>query len=157
MDALNAIEIRREDVASADVAELLQRHFALMRSQSPEESCHVMAPDALAGTDVIVLGARAEGALLAVGALKLLTQEHGELKSMHTAQAARGRGVGSAILVALIAEARGSGVRTLSLETGTAPEFAAARALYLSHGFEECPPFGDYVADPLSVYMTRTI
>lgn len=42
----------------------------------------------------------------------------------------------------------------LSLETGSDPFFAPARALYAKHGFVPCPPFGSYRPDPLSTFMT---
>jgi putative acetyltransferase len=42
----------------------------------------------------------------------------------------------------------------LSLETGSWEYFRPARALYKSHGFVECSPFGDYVPDPNSVFMS---
>jgi putative acetyltransferase len=89
-----------------------------------------------------------------VGALKPLDPGHGEIKSMHTAEAARGRGVGSALLRQIMAEARAAGLRRLSLETGSWPYFLPARALYARHGFVECGPFGDYREDPNSIFMT---
>ena len=92
-----------------------------------------------------------------VGALKQLCPDHGEVKSMHTAEALRGRGVGSAILRHIIAAARARGMSRLSLETGSSPYFAPARALYARHGFVECPPFGDYGPDPNSVFMTLAL
>jgi putative acetyltransferase len=73
---------------------------------------------------------------------------------MHTAEAARGRGVGSALLREIMAAARARGMTRLSLETGSWPYFLPARALYARHGFVECGPFGDYVEDPNSVFMT---
>jgi putative acetyltransferase len=73
---------------------------------------------------------------------------------MHTAEAARGRGVGSALVRHIVAEARTQGMRRLSLETGSWPYFLPARALYARHGFVECGPFGDYREDPNSVFMT---
>ena len=73
---------------------------------------------------------------------------------MHTAEAARGRGVGSAILLQIMSAARARGMLRLSLETGSWPYFSPARALYARHGFVECPPFGEYRADPNSVFMT---
>jgi putative acetyltransferase len=76
---------------------------------------------------------------------------------MHTAQAARRTGVGSAMLRHIIATARARGMARLSLETGSWDYFAPARALYASHGFVECGPFGDYVLDPNSVFMTLEI
>jgi putative acetyltransferase len=91
---------------------------------------------------------------LGVGAPKWLSADHGEIKSMHTAQAVRRRGVGRAMLRHIIAIARASGISRLSLETGASEYFRPARALYRSHGFVECPPFADYVLDPNSVFMS---
>jgi putative acetyltransferase len=73
---------------------------------------------------------------------------------MHTAESARGRGVGSALLGEIMATARARGMSRLSLETGSWPYFRPARALYARHGFVECPPFGAYREDPNSVFMT---
>jgi putative acetyltransferase len=80
--------------------------------------------------------------------------EHAEIKSMHTAQAARGRGLGRAMLRHLLGVARERGVRRVSLETGTVPPFAPARALYASAGFRPCGPFGDYQPMDTSTFMT---
>jgi len=93
-------------------------------------------------------------ALLGFGALKRLSKEHGEVKSMHVAQSMRRKGTGRAILHHIIATARANGMSRLSLETGSWEYFLPARALYRSHGFTECPPFADYVPDPNSVFMS---
>ena len=95
--------------------------------------------------------------LLGVGAVKYFEGALGEVKSMHTTEAARRRGVGSAILGHIIAAARAKGITRLSLETGSFGYFAPAVALYKSHGFAECPPFGDYRPDPNSLFLTREI
>ena len=76
---------------------------------------------------------------------------------MHTAAAARRRGVGSAILRHIVDAARARGMSRVSRETGSWPYFEPARALYAHHGFVECPPFGDYRPDPNSVFMTLTL
>jgi putative acetyltransferase len=76
---------------------------------------------------------------------------------MHTSSDQRRRGVGSAMLLHIIDAARAAGMRRLSLETGSADYFLAARALYQKHGFAVCEPFGEYALDPSSVYMTRTL
>lgn len=149
--------VSRDTPANVAVQALLARHFELMRASSPTESCHVMEPDALLERDAVLFAARDGDNVLGVGALTVIAPEHGELKSMHTVAEARGRGVGRAVLATLIAEARAQGLTRLSLETGSAEMFAPARALYAAHGFEECPPFGTYVLDPLSVFMTRTL
>ena len=49
------------------------------------------------------------------------------------------------------------GYRRLSLETGSQPEFAPARALYRRYGFDVCGPFASYGEDPFSTFMTRTL
>ncbi|QBF30303.1 GNAT family N-acetyltransferase [Thalassococcus sp. S3] len=150
-------EIRQASIDDPDVRALLLRHLDLMRSQSPEESCHVMRPEHLFEADALLLGAWDDAHLLGVGALVQIAPGEGELKSMHTAEQARGRGVGGALLSALIDKARGLGLVRLSLETGSAASFKPARSLYAAHGFHLCPPFGEYVEDPLSAFMTREV
>lgn len=145
--------ITRAQVSDDDVAALLDRHFRLMRSQSPAESCHVLPAEDLTAADVSLFALRDQGHLLAIGALRNFG-DWGELKSMHTAKEARGRGAGRAMLTALIQEARELGLKHLNLETGSGQEHLAARRLYENAGFSDCPPFGNYVADPLSVFMT---
>lgn len=149
--------VERADGPDAAIVDILTRHFDLMRATSPEESCHVMAPDALFKAGATVLVWRDGDRVLGIGALKALDDTHGELKSMHTRAEARGRGIARAVLTALIEEARTQGLTRLSLETGSMEEFAPARALYDREGFDLCAPFGDYVKDPLSVFMTRRL
>lgn len=74
----------RADGPDAAVVDILTRHFDLMRATSPEESCHVMAPDALFKAGATVLVWRDGDQVLGIGALKALDDTHGELKSMHT-------------------------------------------------------------------------
>ncbi len=154
---MDSLTITLDTPETADVRALLMRHFELMRAGSPEESCHVMQPEGLLERGAILFAARDQGQVWGVGALAPLDAGHGELKSMHTASEARGRGVGRAILAALLDAARDQGMSRVSLETGSADAFAPARALYAAHGFVECPPFGTYVTDPLSVFMTRRL
>lgn len=154
---MDALTLSHEDPGAPDVRSLLTRHFELMRSQSPAESCHVLEPDALVENGAILLGVRRKSELLGLGALALLDDRNGELKSMHARDTARGQGIGRMILQGLIAEAQRLGLVRVSLETGTAPAFAAARSLYHTHGFTECPPFGSYSVDPLSTYMSRSL
>jgi putative acetyltransferase len=92
--------------------------------------------------------------LLGIGALRRLTSDHAEVKSMHTAQFVRRRGVGTAMLKHIIAVAQTRRCSRLYLETGSSDYFKPARALYGSHGFVECAPFADYVLDPNSVFMS---
>lgn len=149
--------ITADDPRAADVRALLEAHLELMNALSPPEEVHALDVDALVHPTVTFVGYRVDGELLGVGALKDLGDGHGELKSMHTAAAARGRGVGGAIVVHLVDTATSRGMSRLSLETGTPEGFAPARSLYARHGFAECGPFGDYVLSPWSTFMTRSL
>ena len=139
------------------VIALLAHHFSTMRSTGPEESCHVMPLDAMRQADLDFFAAWDGDTLAGFGAVKRLGAGHGEIKSMHTAAAHRGQGVGQAVLDHLVAHARVLGLQRLSLETGAGDFFVPARAMYARNGFEACEPFGDYRPDPNSVFMTRTL
>lgn len=158
MDALTGWVIRHLDGPDAAVDAVLARHHAAMRAASPEESCHVMTAAALrdAGARVYAIY-DAAGAPGGVAALKPFADAAVELKSMHTLSEHRGKGLGRAMLQHLIDEARAAGATSVWLETGSEPGFAAARRMYETAGFEYCPPFGPYVKDPLSVFMTRSL
>lgn len=140
------------------VEEILQRHHDLMRATSPEESCHVMT-----GAELRASGAHlfrisdAGGRVVGIGALKPLPGDRVELKSMHTLVEARGKGAAGALLTALLDQARCLNAREVLLETGSAQEFAPARRLYQRAGFVDCPPFEDYVNDPLSAFMKKSL
>jgi len=139
------------------VVELLRTHLTRARAETAPGSSHALDLTGLRAPEVTFWSAWEDDAVVAVGALKRLSADHGEIKSMHTAEAARGRGVGSAMLRQIMAAARVGGLSRLSLETGSWPYFAPARALYARHGFVECAPFGDYRPDPNSVFMTRAL
>ena len=100
---------------------------------------------------------RRGGELLAVGALKELDASHAEVKSMHTVEAARGRGIGRAMVDHLVGVARERGFRRVSLETGSMAAFTPARSLYASAGFRACEAFGDYSPSRNSIFMTRSL
>lgn len=149
--------IREDDLSGPRIAALLEFHIAEAIRHSPPGSVHAMPIDRLRGVDVTFWSLWNDGDLAGCGALKQLDAGHGELKSMRTAPAFLRRGVGEAILLHLIAEGRRRGYRRLSLETGRATPFAAARALYRKHDFAECPPFADYRKDDFSMCMTRML
>ena len=149
MTATIAIDDPRAD----DVRELLTAHLAFANAHSPPEDVHALDISGLLDPAISFYSYRSDGKLLGVGALKELDAGHAELKSMHTAAAARGGGVGRAMLDHLVTLARQRSYQRLSLETGTMPAFAPARALYASAGFRPCPPFGPYFVSPNSVCM----
>jgi len=151
---VSALRIEDGGLDDPRVVALLTLHLTRARAETAPGSAHALDLDGLRGPAMRFWSAWEGDELVGVGALKRLAPDHGEIKSMHTAEAARGRGVGSALLRHIMAEARAAGMRRLSLETGSWPYFLPARALYARHGFVECGPFGDYRDDPNSVFMT---
>jgi putative acetyltransferase len=133
---------------------LLEHHVITARAETALGSAHALDLGSLKSVDVTFWSAWEGDTLLGVGALEQLSPSHGEIKSMHTVQANRRAGVGTAMLRHIIGAARTMRMARLSLETGSWAYFQPARALYRSHGFAECPPFGDYVADQNSIFMT---
>ena len=152
------MHIRIDDLTDPKIHKLLEEHLEHMRSLSPPESVHALDLDALRRPEITFWTIWSEdGALMGSGALKSLGDGQGEIKSMRTAEAHRGKGVGRAMLGHIVAEARKRGFQRLSLETGPAPGFASALRLYTRFGFTECGPFADYPEDPYSVFMTMKL
>jgi putative acetyltransferase len=151
------IEVAVDDPLRADVRALLDEHLADMHGTSPPESVHALDHTALTDPAITFWTAREDGLLLGTAALKRLPDRHGEVKSMRTATAARGRGVAALLLAHLLDEAVRRGWVRVSLETGSQDFFAPARRLYARHGFVPCGPFDGYGPDPNSVFMTLAL
>lgn len=136
---------------------LIRGHLQGMHLHSPPESVHALGLEALRQPGITVWSAWDGQELLGCGALKELDPAHGEIKSMRTATPHLRKGVAAAMLTHLMDEARRRNYARVSLETGSAAAFEPARALYARFGFENCGPFADYMADPYSVFMTRSL
>jgi putative acetyltransferase len=132
---------------------LTQSHKMMQELFEPEEN-YFLGFEALCGPEVHFVAAREGGQVLGTGALVRM-DGYGEVKSMFTLPAARGRGVAAAILRALEDAAREEGVQTLRLET--ADVLAGAVRLYERQGYTRCDRFGDYAPNDVSVYMEKTL
>jgi putative acetyltransferase len=146
--------VTTEDPGTPDVVALLERHLSFAHEVTPEGGVFALDLDALQRPSVTFFCARSDGRLLGIAALQELAADHGELKSMHTAAEARGRGVGRELLTHALEVARRRGYTRVSLETGNFAAFAPARTLYESVGFVSCAPFGSYVGSRTSACMT---
>jgi len=149
--------IEIDDVTRPQVLALLEEHLRNMHEITPPE--HVFAFDAskLRAPDVTMWTAWEDGALLGCAALKQLSPTEGELKSMRTPANMRRRGAGRALLDHILGVARHRGYRTVYLESGRQPAFEPAHRLYRSAGFVNCGPFGSYVENGNSVFMSLTL
>jgi putative acetyltransferase len=152
-----ALLITTGDLTDPAVLALLQNHLSRARAETAPGSAHALDVEGLRASDVSFWSAWDGGSLLGVAALKRLSAHHGEVKSMHTAENARRRGVGTALMQHVFTEARRVGLTRLSLETGSWDYFEPARVFYRRHGFHDCAPFAHYRVDPNSVFMTREL
>ena len=151
------MRIVRDDPARADVAALIALHTGESRVSTPADNAHALDAAGLASPAITLWTARDGETLLGMAALRELTSDHGDIKSMRTAPAALRRGVGRALLSHVVAEARARRYVRLSLETGTAAMFGPANRLYEAAGFVDCAAFGGYPASPHNRFMTMTL
>lgn len=151
------MKIIQDTLEGPEVADLLRDHLDQMAVHSPPESRHALDLTGLKAPSITFWSAWDGDQLMGCGALKELDAGHGELKSMKTANAYLKRGVAKALLMHILTEAERRGYRRVSLETGSMAAFEPARRLYAGFGFEFCGPFGDYVEDPNSVFMTLAL
>ena len=151
------IEVRQDDLSSAEVQSLIAEHLAGMHSNSPSGHVHALAIENLRAPTVTFWTARVDDILWGCGALKELDALTGEVKSMRTRAAYVRRGVGQAILDEIVRTARRRGYSRLLLETGTGQAFEPAHALYRRNGFQWSGPFGEYSATDFNVFMAKVL
>ena len=151
------IVITIEKTLTEELAQVLQAHWLFCTSSTPIEHVYALDASRLFTPDITVFGARIDGELLGVGALRKLDRDHGELKSMHTLAKSRGLGIGKEMVVHIENFARAQGIKRMSLETGATEPFKPARELYKSLGYQECDAFADYVLTEDNMCMTRWI
>jgi len=149
--------IREDDLSGGAVRELLAYHLARMHENSPPGSVFALDFSGLRAPGVTVWSAWRGEALAGIGALKLLGDGTGEIKSMRTHPDHLRMGAAAALLEHIIAEARRRGLRRLSLETGSGPAFEPALALYRKRGFLGGEAFSDYPASEFSQFFHLTL
>lgn len=133
---------------------LLQASHALMESLFPPEDNHFLSIDALCTPDIHFFIVREGDTTL--GCVALANKgDYGEMKSMFVAEVARGKGAADALIRQFEDHARTLELPVVKLETGSL--LHAAHKLYKRHGFSLCQPFGDYTANPTSIFMEKQL
>ena len=151
------IEISIEKSLTDELTRVLEAHWIFCTSTTPIEHVYALDATKLFSSEITVFGARVNGELLGVGALRLLNPKHAELKSMHTLAKSRGLGIGKAMVMHIEKFAKAHGIERISLETGTSEPFKPARMLYSSIGYGKSEAFGDYVLSEDNTCMTKLI
>jgi len=151
------IEIKKGNVRDKSVMTLLKAHHDDMLLHSPVDSVHALDISKLEAPDITFFSLWLDNKLAGVGALKELSSEHGEIKSMRTSTDFLRQGIARKLLMHVLGLAHERGYQQLSLETGTADAFKPAHRLYQDVGFVECAPFCDYKEDKYSLFMTKSM
>ena len=139
------------------VKALLIFHIQEARRNSPPDMVFALPEEGLRQPGVRFFSVWEGEMLLGIGAVKKLSEDHAEIKSMRSAPDQLRRGVARMILAHLLEVAADDGATRISLETGRTAPFHAAHALYQKFGFVECPPFGEYEDNGFSMCMTKEL
>ena len=104
------MHIRQDDLTGDRITGFLREHLENMFEITPPGSVHALGLDALRAPDITFWSVWEED-LLGCGALKELDSTSGEVKSMRTVVAHRGKGVASYVLEHILQEAGAAGLR----------------------------------------------
>ena len=142
--------------ADSDDAVLLMSELDdhLLAHPYPPQSRHAYSVEKLLREGVTFFVTRSDGQPAGCGGIKLFS-DYAEVKRMFVRPIYRGKGLGKAMLNHLAAHATSNNVKVLRLETGIYE--VEAIGLYEGWGFSRRPPFGEYVEDPLSVYLEKSL
>ncbi|MEZ4502401.1 MAG: GNAT family N-acetyltransferase [Dehalococcoidia bacterium] len=138
---MSNLTIERATAPTPEVVRLIGALDAYLGALYTPDQQHGLRLDALFEPHVRFFVARLDGEAVGCGAI-VLFDGHAEVKRMFTTEAARARGVATAVLARLEDEARVEGRSLLRLETGIHQH--EALILYERRGFTRCDPFPPY-------------
>jgi len=144
-------------VISEEIEALIQLSRQYQAGLYPPESIHQEDPQLLLAKNIYFIGAYLQQTLLGIGAVKTVDapSHYGEIKNLFVDPRHRGQGASRVIMQALEQHLIDSNITLCYLETG--PGQPESIGLYKSLGYRECPPYGDYKADPLSIFMQKEL
>lgn len=150
---ISIVEVSPDSADAVQLTGELDAH--LWNHPYPPQSRHAFSVEKMLREGVVFFVAHYEGQLAGCGGIKIFEGDYGEVKRMFVRPEFRGKGLGKAMLSHLADYARRKDLDLLRLETGTYE--VEAIGLYERFGFERRAPFGEYVEDPLSVYLEKRI
>jgi putative acetyltransferase len=144
--------VREDDLCDQQSRDLIALHLAGMGANVPPGALFLGLAD-LQRPEVTVWSVWESSSIAGIGALKMLRDGTGEIKSMRTHPDFTGRGVGARILTTIIKAAKARGIPRLSLETGSGPSFEAALSLYEKFGFRKGEAYSGYRQTDFNHFM----
>ncbi|TPM94602.1 GNAT family N-acetyltransferase [Mesorhizobium sp. B2-1-3A] len=144
--------VREDDLSDHQSRDLIALHLVGMGATVPPGALFLDLSE-LQQPGVTVWSAWDGTRIASIGALKMLRDGTGEIKSMRTHPDFMGRGAGTRILATIIDAAKARGIRRLSLETGSGPSFEAARSLYEKFGFRKGEAYSNYTQTDFNHFL----
>ena len=151
--SITILEVPPDSDEAVQLLAELDEH--LLSHPYPPQSRHAFNVEKLLRESVYFFLTRYAGQPAGCGGIKLFGNDYGEVKRMFVRPAYRGKGLGKAMLNHLAVHAQQNDVSVLRLETGIYE--VEAIGLYEGWGFFRRAPFGEYVEDPLSVYLEKRL
>jgi len=142
---------------SGDVDDLIQQSRDYQAAIYPVESINQDDPEYLVSGGMYFIGAYDNDKLRGIGGVKIMHNDshYGEIKNLFVDPKCRGRGVSKIIMNTLENYLIEKEIKLCRLETGVSqPE---SIGLYHSLGYRGCNAYGDYIDDPLSVFMEKKL
>jgi putative acetyltransferase len=152
---MSAVTITEERPDQPETAGLLRESDAFSAGLYPPGTRELADPSSLAGDNVRFFVARRDGTALGCMALVRTGPDKAELQRCFVTEAARGQGVGYALLQASEGAAREQKLRMIQLETGN--RNIAALRLYRGNGYHDRGPFGRYPDNGVSVFLEKAL
>ena len=151
------MEIKPISCISNDVDALIQLSREYQAGLYPPESIHQEDPHLLLANNIYFIGAYFERKLLGIGAVKRVdgSERYGEIKNLFIDPNHRGKGASRIIMSTLEQHLIDNSIMLSRLETG--PSQPESIGLYKSLGYQECPAYGDYKPDSLSLFMEKEL
>ena len=139
------VAVEPAPAATPEATKLLAELDQILGAAYEADQRHALSVEQLFQPGIRFFIARLNGEAVGCGGVALFG-DYAEVKRMYTREAARGRGVGKALLARIEVEARKAAIRVLRLETGV--HQTAAIGLYEGWGFRRREPFGHYADLP---------
>jgi putative acetyltransferase len=152
---MSGVAIAEERPDQTETADLLRQSDAFSDALYPPGTRALADPSSLTAGNVHFFVARRDGTALGCMALVRTGPDRAELQRCFVTEAARGQGVGFALLRASEAAARAENIRVIQLETGN--RNVAALRLYRGNGYRDRGPFGRYPDNGVSVFLEKAL
>jgi putative acetyltransferase len=148
------IEVKPANPRHPEIINLINESTKYLSSLYPSESNHLVSISELEKDNVFFVGAVLDKKIVGCGAV-FKCDYYGEIKRMYVNNNYRGYGIGVKILKALEEHLINSNINISKLETGIHQKEAIG--LYQKFGYKHTAPFGDYLPDPLSIFMEKNL